>query len=483
MSLKQQALLGVFWSGIEKWGGQLISTLVFLLLARILGPKDFGLVALASTFLSFMQIFLDQGFSQAIVQRQELTDEHLDTAFWSNLLIALILFIIIILASGQVAAFFKEPQLALILCWMAPNFIFGGLNGVQSALLQRKLNFKVLAMRRLAGTAVGGIVGITLAVLGFGVWSLVAKQIADSITAVLLLWSTSDWRPSAKFSPDHFRELFSYGINVVGINFLNYLNRNSDNLLIGYFLGSTILGYYSVAYRLLLITTEIMIGTIQKIAMPVFSRMQEDKNRLRNAFYQAIKLTSLFAFPVYIGMSLLSPELIQIVFGDDWVSAASVMRILSLVGPLYAGFYYNGPLIMACGKPSWNLLLNFFQAIGNLIVFSVAVQWGIVAVAAAYVIRGYLMSPIAVWMVQKLIKIELKVYMNQYIVPALGSLMLTITMLTFQAFLPDYADPKVILFGSAILGGISYLTFVWLAAPQLIHEVVSIVRPLYRKNA
>jgi PST family polysaccharide transporter len=476
MSLRQKAVKGVVWTAIGNWGSQFISFAVFFLLARLLGPEAFGLVALSSVFFAFMQVFLDQGFGQALVQRQKLEPEHLDTAFWTNLGIGILLCLLTLVAADQIAEIFKEPRLVPIVRLMSLSFIFGGLNSVQDAILSRELNFKKLAIRSLISIAIGGIVGVAMALQGYGVWSLVGQSLSNGLASVITLWTATSWRPRLKFSTKHFKELFTYGINVVGINLLNFLNRRSDDFLIGYFLGSVALGYYSVAYRILMITSQLMIGTIQKIAMPVFSRLQHDPEKLRQAFYQAIQITSLFAFPVFIGLSILSPELIPIIFGEQWKPSIPVMQVLNLVGVLYAGFYYNGPMIMALGKPSWNLWLNCLQAAGNIIFFLIAVRWGIVAVAASYVIRGYLMAPVTVWVVNRVLPLNVFEYLRQYAAPWAATGVMVAIIFGTKFFLSEIVTTPVLLVLCIVLGAIAYGVTILLIAPQLAQRAIALFR-------
>ncbi|BAY15217.1 hypothetical protein NIES21_10320 [Anabaenopsis circularis NIES-21] len=478
-NLRQKAVKGLLWSAIESWGKQVVSFGVFFLLARLLGPQAFGLVALSGIFLSFLQIFVDQGFSTAIVQRQDLEAEHLDTAFWTNLGVSVILAALSIACSGLVAAFFKEPKIVPILCWLSLNFVINGLSSVQQAILQRSLAFKSLAVRSLIAVVVGGVVGIVLAFLGFGVWSLVGQYLANNITQVLALWWVSDWRPKFRFSQKHFKELFSFGINVTGINVLNFVNQNSDNLLIGYFLDSVALGYYSVAYRILTIVTQLMVTVIQKIAMPIFSRLQQEPEKMRKVLYSAVSLTSIIAFPVFIGISVLSPELIVTFFGKKWTPSIPVIQVLALIGPLYAGFYYNGSMIMALGKPSWNLALTLVQAIANFICFLIAVRWGIVAVAASYVIRGYVMSPIPVLVLRKLIQIKITTYLQQYQAALLASIAMVIAILGCKYIFNSLVNQSVLLALCVIIGAIVYLGTVSLVAPQYFQQLVDILRSIF----
>lgn len=484
MGLRDKAIKGVIWTAIQNGGSQLISFAVFLLLARLLEPKVFGLVALASVFFAFMQVFIDQGLSDAIIQRKELDREHLDSAFWTNITIGVLLVGSSVAVAGLIAALFKQPLLTPIIRWLSLSFLFSSLSSVQNAILSRQLAFKTLAIRTLSATFAGGVVGVVMALLGFGVWSLVGQQLSNGLVGVLVLWWSTDWRPGLKVSLRHFRELFAFGINVVGINGLNFLNRRSDDFLIGYFLGPVALGYYTVAYRILLVITQLIVGTIQKTAMPIFSRLQQEPERLRQAFYNAIQITSLAAFPVFLGLSALAPELVIVAFGERWTPSIPVMQILGLIGPLYAGFYYNGPVIMALGKPSWNLGLNLIQAVGNIIGFYIAVQSGrgIVGVAVAYVIWNYLMSPINLWVVNKLIHFKLTTYLGQYAAPLAGSLAMVVTILGAKHFLGGMVDLHTLLAICIALGAVVYVATILLIAPKLSRRAIDLFRSALSKS-
>jgi PST family polysaccharide transporter len=482
MNLREKAVKGVIWNAIQGWGSQAISFIVFLVLARLLQPEAFGLVAMASVFLAFMQVFLDQGFSQAIIQRQDLEPEHLDTAFWTNASIGVLLTAISYAAAGLMATLFREPLLTPVLHWLSLNFLFGSLNSVQTAILSRELSFKLLATRSLIATLAGGVCGVTMAFLNLGVWSLVGQQLASTIVGVLVLWSSTQWRPKLKYSRKHFRELFTFGINVVGFNVLNFLNRRSDDFLIGYFLGTTALGYYTVAYRILLIVTQLLIGTVHKTSMPVFSRLQQEPERLRQAFYRAIQMTCLLSYPVFVILTTMAPEIIVTFFGKQWIQSVPVMQVLCLIGFLQAGFYYNGAIIMALGKPDWNLWLNCIQATLNVTAFYIAVRWGIVAVAIAYVVRGYLMSPLPLLFIRRLIHTKFTTYFRQYFAPACGALAMALTIVGVRYLLSSLTG-FYLLVPCVVIGFLVYGVTIFLIAPQLLREVLTLVKGVLPKSA
>ena len=476
MSLKQKALKGVFWTVIQNWGARLISTIVFLVLARLLGAKAFGLVAMASVAVSFMEIFLDQGFAQAIVQREEVEAEHLDTAFWLSFCISILLVVITIISASTIATIFKEPQLTPILQVLSLGFLCRGLNSVQIALLQRQLKFKALAMRTVTGNFLGGIVGVVMALTGFGVWSLVVKLLVDSLVSVPLLWFSSEWRPGRQISWSHFQELFSFGINITGISFLNFFNRRADDLLIGYFLGPVALGYYSVAYRLLLLVIQVVTGVISQVALPTFSRLQAQPERICSAFYQATKYTSLVSFPIFFGMAAVAPELVIGVFGEEWLPSIPVMRILALMGVLQSISMFNSGVLVAMGKPDWQFKVYLLNAVVNVISFLLVVKWGIVAVAAAYTIRGYLFSPIPLMLIKKVINIQLRDYWKQYLVPLIGSFIMIGAILGIKHLLGGATTEVSTIVICTVLGIVSYGTVIILVAPKLLQEMLGLIR-------
>lgn len=477
MSLRQKAAKGIVWSVIQKWGKEAISAFNLMILTRLLGPEAFGLVALATVFTDFLDIFLDQGFSAAIVQRSNLEQEHLDTAFWTSLFIGILLTVVTTAASGLAATFFQEPRLAFVLSWLSIGFIFGALSSTQTAILQRKLAFKSLAARSMVAKTVGGIVGVSLALAGFGIWSLIGLTLATDLAAVIVLWRTSDWRPGVNLSKKHFKELFTFGISITGNNILSQAVRHSDDFLIGYFLGSTLLGYYTVGYRLLLVILRLVTGIMNAVAFPTFSRLQLDPKRMLRAFYQVTQYTSLLAFPVFIGLSIMASELIPALFGEKWAPSIPVMQILALFGILQSVLAFNGTVMRASGKPSWQLIIMLLNATCNVIGFLLVVHWGIVAVAASLVIVSYLLAPISYLAVRKLIQVNTGIYLRQYVVPLSASLIMVIVIVGLkQVFKNQELNLYLQLFVYLTAGALTYLLVIVLSARSLSRQVLELVR-------
>jgi O-antigen/teichoic acid export membrane protein len=471
-SLRRYAVQGVKWSTLQILGSRVITLCVFITLARILEPTAFGLVSLAAVFVSLMQVFIDQGFSQAIIQRPTLEPGHLDSAFWSSLVLGCLLTVAGVAGAGLVADALGQPDLAPILRWLSASLIISALSSTPEAILRRDLAFRSLAVRQLIAAAAGGSVAVAAAVLGYGVWSLVVQLIVQGGVGALVLWIAVPWRPGLAVSWRYFRDLFSFGSSIVAMNMLNFLNRQSDDLLIGVVLGTRALGYYSVGYRVLLLLTDVMTRTIESVAFPLFSRVQGDIARLRRGYLMATQVSAAIATPVYLGLAALAPELIDVLFGPKWAAAVPVMQVLSFIGILHASLFFNSTVLIATGRARTALFLTVVNAVSNVCAFLVAVQWGIVAVAAAYVIRGYLLSPLPVLMVKRVIDFRIGEYVSRFAIPfACSSLMVAVILLLREALRPSLPDIAIVLVAGPV-GAVVYLLAMRIAAGRSTREMI-----------
>lgn len=476
--LQVVATRATFWSGLERTGNRIATLGIFIVLGRLLAPEDFGLVALAGIFTSFMQIFVDQGFSKAVIQRRTLSPRQLDTAFWTAVTTGVGLMIAGILSAPLVASLLGEPDLTPILRWLSTGFLLSSLNTTQSALLQRDFAFHSLAVRRLSATLVGGIVGVALAATGAGVWSLVAQTLARSLVGTVVLWVASGWRPGFAVSREDFAELFGFGVNVVGLEFLNFLTRQGDNLLVGAVLGPVALGYYTVAYRVLLVMTEVFMGTINAVATPTFSRLQGDSAAMRRAFYAAIRLSQAVALPAFVGVAVLAPEIITVVFGARWAPSAPVLQALALVGAIQSSTYFDRGVLFAAGRPGLEFRLTLIATIGNLIAFAIAVRWGILAVAVALAVRTLAFWPVRLWALHRVAGIRPWPYLLQWSRPLLVSTVMAAALLGLRAALGDALANPLPLALTVLAGAALYAIALGLLAKDITRELLRAARSL-----
>ena len=469
--LAQTAISGVFWSSVQNWGSQTGSLIIFLVLARLLVPADFGLVALANTFIIFVNLALDQGLSTALVQREQIETDHWSTVFWFQLGLGICLTLLVWLISGFIAEVFEQPVLAPVLRSLSFIFILRSLILVQRASLRRHFAFKQIAIRALLGVFLSGLVGVGLALTGRGVWSLVGQQLMFEFVGVIVFWRASDWRPRLTFSPARLKELSSFGLSIFCSNVLAFFNNHFDTLLIGYFLGEVALGYYAIAYRVLQVLIQLLIGTGNQVALPVLSRLQTNPSRLLGAFYKIVGYVSLAAIPVFAGVSTLAPELVWVVFGQPWTPAVPVIQILAFSGLFYIILFFNTSVFVAIGRPVLRLRLELANVIINTIACLVAIKGGIIAVACAYAISDFLAIPISLWTLSKAVKISLISYTKLFCVPAGLTTIAVILAGSLRYWLNTFLLPSAVLIACTIAGAAVCIAGFKLFLPAVFREL------------
>ncbi len=467
MSLRQKSIQGVFWSAVQNWGASLLSGVVLLVLAHLLPAASFGLVALAAAFIAFLEILLRQGFAVAVVQRQELEPLHLTTAFWTGIGVAVVLTTLGVTCAGLVAAVFNEPELAPIIRWFSLGILIVAFGNTHQAILRRELAFKSLAIRSLAASVGGGAVGIGMALSGCGVWSLVGQNLAAGLIGTIVLWTSTTWRPGLAFSLRHLRDLWAIGIFVTGVNLLNFVGLRIDTFLVGYFLGSEMLGFYFLAHRILSVLLTVLAQTVSSVALSTFSRLQHDLNQMRTAMYTATQMTGLVAIPILLGLSLTADVFVPTLFGENWNASIPVLRMLALFGIVQAMTHFNGPVILACGKASWRFGLAAFEALAQVIAISISVRWGLTAVATACLIRILLTSPISVWVVYKLIRIDPIIYLRRYLAPLGASLIMAGAVLGVKHLIGTRLGDAETLVVCVLVGAGVYSLVIWIGARTL----------------
>ena len=475
MSLRRQAARGVFWTAAGNWGYQLATLVVFSILANLLTPEAFGLVALASVFVALMKLVEEQGMADALVQREDLEPEHLDTAFWISVGLSVALALILTVGSALLASLVNEPDVGPILAWLSVSLILSGFSSVQRAILARELRFASLTLRTLSSVVVGGVVGVAAALAGFGVWALVAQLITLELVGVIALWTASDWRPSLRFSKSHFRELFSFGSSVLGFKLLRFADRRVDNLMVGSLLGATALGFYVVAYRLLNLIINITTSVIGSVAFPVFSRIQSDDDQVRRAYYKAVRQTSVMSFPAFLGLIAIAPEATRLFFGNQWDSSVPVMQVLAVAGLAQSILFVNGVVLKSLGRPGWRLVIMGVSVALLVGAFAIAVQWGIIAVAWALVIVTYLMAPVWLRATHRLVQLSFRKYIAQIGPPLVASGVMAGSLFALKVLVDSWLLPwrvtALVAVGMAV-----YVLALWLIARPMASETLSLVK-------
>lgn len=472
MSLRSQAARGVFWSASGNWGFQLTSLAVFTILSRLLSPEDFGVVALALVFTGLLKLLAEQGLADALIQRTELEPEHMDTAFWVSIGTGTVLAALLAVSSPLIADLVNEPEFAPVLTALSAVLILTGLSSVQRALLTRDMRFATLTARTLFSVVVGGLVGVVAALVGLGVWSLVLQQLTIEVVGVIVLWTAGGWRPRLRFSRAHLRDVLPFGANAAGFRLLRFFNTRVDNLVVGAVLGTTALGFYVVAYRLLEMLLNLTTTIVGKVAFPVFSRIQDDRERILSAYYRIISLTSAIAFPSFLGLVVVAPEVTQLVFGSQWEQSVPVMRVLALAGLIDSVIFLNNIVIKALGKPSWRVVITGVTAMASVPAFLVAVNWGIVVVAAAFTAVSLAMAPLWLFGVNKLVPLDPLRYLGRIAPPLVSSIVMMALVFALKGVVGELrlVWQVVVLIGAGV---ISYGAVLWAIGRPIAREALA----------
>lgn len=367
------------WAYVMQWSGRGVSSLTTFFLAYLLKTSDFGLLALAWVYIQFIQMFLEQGLGAAIVQRKILNKRHMDAAFWMILSFSCLLFTISIILSGWWASLNGAPALAEVIVVLSVMLPIQGLTIVQRSLFQRNLAFKKLALLTLTSVFSGSLTGISLALLGYGVWALVSQHLVYSFILMVMFWKSGGWRPRFRFSLNAARELLGFSLRTFSAKLGMFATVRAETYLMGIFFSSTsVVGIYRLADSVVVSILEVGINALTSVSLAHFSLSQESYTRLRQDFENCVRVNSIAIIPVLMLTAVMSDTLIA-VLGGRWMPAADALKVLCLVGILQSFTTFTGPLLMGIGRPGLFALLLWLSAAAANLSFS----------GAALYLQGY----------------------------------------------------------------------------------------------
>jgi len=366
-----------------------LGLIVSLILARLVGPSAYGLVGMVIIFTGFGSMFVDLGLGAGLVQRKVVEAEHASTVFWVNMFMGLMLALSMISAAPLISRFYGQPALTPIARVSSLAFVMGALGTVQNALLSREMRFGALARIDMISTALSGLLGISMALKGFGVWSLVGQTLFFTFVRTFALWKTSQWRPRLLFTLKTLREFAGFSGNLFGFNAFNYWVRNADNLLIGRFIGSQALGLYSRAYQCMVIPVYQLSGVAGAVMFPVLSSVQHDLARVRRIYLRSIGSIHLIAAPIYVGLFAIADTLVGAVLGERWRGLVPILRILCTCGFFQPVGSSVGWLYTSLGRTDKMFKWGVFTGVMYVGGFFIGLKWGLLGVTWSYCIVSW----------------------------------------------------------------------------------------------
>lgn len=468
--LRSQVVSGVRWKLASQVLTQAVSFASTLVLARLLSPSDFGLAGSALVFASLAFLLADLGLGASLVQRHELTEQDRSTAFWTSAGLGLVLMVAGVGLSWPLADLYRQPEVQPLFAVLSVTFLLTALGTTQGALLIRNLSFRSLEVRAVVSATVSVAVGIGVALLGYGPWAIIAQVVAHTGISTALLWRSSPWRPRFLFSSESLRHLLGYGGPVLGSNFVWYLERNTDNFLIGRVLGPAALGAYGIAYNIMLVPILKIVAPIQQVFFPAMSRIRQ-RGDLGPVWLRMTRVLTALAFPLLVGLAVVAPEFVAVVLGEKWHAAVRVLQVLAWVGIVQVLAAQATNVLEAIGQVGVVLRYSFVSAAASIAGFLIGLQWGIVGVAVGYTIANVLLVPVYVAICCRLVGVPLRALVGAIsgVVEATAGMAVAVGALRLALVDHLPAGPRLAL--EVALGGVVFALLCWWRAPEVVEEI------------
>lgn len=416
-----------------------------MIMARLLNPDDFGIIAMVATITGFAKVFKDLGLSMSTIQREKINHAQVSTIFWINVAIGVLLMIVVAVLSPLAAWFYKMPQLVWVMIVISTTFLFGGLSVQHQALLNRQMKFEKIAIVNVLSMTIGVLAAIYAAKHGFNYWALVVNSIVSSGVLAVGLWFASGWLPGLPVRGVGVRSMLEFGMNITGFNVINYFARNLDNILLGRFCGATTLGLYSKAYQLLMLPISNLRIPLNNVALPNLSRLQNDSENYRVYYNKYISILSFISMPIVVLMFVCSDNIIMVILGSEWIGASGLFKILALVAFIQPIASSRGLVLLSLGQGRRYLRWGVINAIATIMAFAVGIYWGAKGVAFAYVAENYIILLPSLWYVYKDTPIKISDFFLSISKPAIASIIMGLVSVFLVKYLANLKDIYILL--------------------------------------
>ena len=380
----------LIWRFSERIGAKLISVVVNLILARILAPELYGTVAIVLVFTEILQVFVESGFGTALIQKKDADDLDFSSVFFFNLAMSVLLYVLLFAFAPLISRLYGRPELLKIIRVVGLILIIAGVRNVQQAYVSRNMLFKRFFFSTLGGTVVSAVVGIFMAVKGFGVWAYVTQYLLNNLVGTLILWFTVKWRPVARFSLERLKGLFSYGWKLLVSSLLNIVSDKLRPLIIGYRFSPADLSFYNEGLLFPNLIVDNVNSSIDSVLLPALSQQQDSAEQVKTMTRRAIQISSYIMWPLMIGLFVCAEPLVSLLLGQDWLPCVPFVRIFSLYYALFPIHTANLNAIKAMGRSDIFLRLEIVKRVLDLVFVVSTVFIGVQALAYGLLIQGVL---------------------------------------------------------------------------------------------
>ena len=455
-SLRNKVFKGVLWSAIERFSVQGSQFVLSIIIARLVSPSDFGLIAMLSIFLAIAQTFVDSGFSNALIQKKDRTEVDFSTVFYFNVVVSLIVYCILYLFAPFISSFYDEPQLEIICKFTGLNIIISSFSIIQRTKLNIALDYKLQVKISFIAVFFSGIVGVILACKGYGVWALVIQTLLNRLIETLLFWILVKWTPYKTFSISSFKLLFSFGSKILLGALLATLCNNMYNLVIGKKYDPVNVGYFTRSYSLASFPSDNIGTIISRVTYPILCSVQDNQNKLNDILLKYVSMTAYLLFPLMVGISVLSKPLIICLLTEKWIPIVDLVTIICVASILHPISYINWQMLNVKGRSDLSLKTEIIKRIFQFIILFITIEFGIKMVAIGLLIYYVIEFVVIIYFLKSIFSIKYicvirSIYPAIYLSALMGICLYLCTLLNIQNF------SKIIL--SFISGIMSYILF------------------------
>lgn len=390
-SLKKKTIGGLVWSFGDLIGNQGIQFLIQIILARLLLPEHFGLIGMILIFIALSNSLVDSGFTQALIRERHANQMDYSTVFYFNLVVSFLIYLILFLAAPAISRFFGEPQLVALVRVLSIGIVINAFAVIPKAMFAKEVNFKTQAKINLSSSILSGLFAVGLALAGYGVWSLVLRQLSMNAIQSLLFTVTKKWVPSLVFSVSSFKRLFGFGWKLLVSGMIDTFYTNVYFLIIGRQYSAAQLGYYTNASRFSEIVSQNLAATILRVTYPVLSSIQDEHERLKQSYKNITRLAAFLIFPVMVGMAAIGEPLVLLVFGEKWLPMVPYFQLLSIAGMLYPILALDLSILQVKGRSDLYLYLEIINKLSLTILLFLAVwlELGVIGLIGAAILNTY----------------------------------------------------------------------------------------------
>lgn len=474
-SLKKKTAKGMIWSAVERFSTQGIQFIFGIILARLLTPEDYGLIAMLTIFLAVSQTFIDSGLGNAIIRKVDRTEKDMATMFFFNIGMSLLCYAVIFFTAPLISQFYNMPELTPILRVLALKLILQSFCTVQVTCLTIKIDFKTQAKVSLICAILSGIIGLIFAYMGYGVWALVIQALSSTLLTTLLFTVMVRWIPTTFFSTESFKYLFSYGSKLLLSGLLSTIFKNIYPLVIGRFYTAAQLGGYSRAERFAQFPSANLTGILQRVSFPVLSTLQNDRAKLRSSYLSFISLSAFLIFPLMTGLLALAKPLTFVLLTEKWSGMVIFLQILCLAMMWYPIHAINLNLLQVLGRSDLFLKLEVIKQVIGIVILCITLPMGVIELCVGQVVSTWISLYINTYYSGKLMQAGFFAQMKFLLPLFLNSVLMAAVIMGVNSLLPQ--NQYLLQIGVGItVGVIYYFVVAYLFNRKTLKELVSIFK-------